>query len=102
MAGGNLTQEEFLGMSREEQNARYRELSEKDKFKARLMDVSEKEVFIPCNYCSHYRGFGKCEAYPDKIPKEVMHCIMDDESYKCSDRISYDNMGHKWKDNIDR
>ena len=64
-----------------------------------MMDVSTREVFIPCNYCSHYRGFGKCDAYPEDIPRDVMKKIMEDETYPCSDGVRYENMGHKWKYN---
>lgn len=26
----------------------------------------------PCDTCTHYRGNGKCEAFPDQIPLEIL------------------------------
>ncbi len=97
MAKGNLTLTEFFSMPRAEQNIRYKDLSDEDKFAARLQDVSTKEVFIPCNYCAHYHGFAECDAYPEGIPTEVMDRVMEDENFQCSRDIRYEYMGHKWK-----
>lgn len=97
MDGGSLNFDEFMAMPRKEQNVRYKDLSEHDKFRARLADVSTKEVFIPCNYCAHYRGFGKCDAYPNGTPREIVDAIMNDQDYKCSKEIHFEHMGHKWK-----
>lgn len=29
----------------------------------------------PCNFCTHYHGFGKCDAFPDWIPVAVLDDI---------------------------
>ena len=96
MAGGNLSFDEFMSMPREEQNVRYKDLSDHDKFRARLADVSVKEVFVSCNYCVHYHGFNKCDAYPDKIPRDADDLVLKNPDHKCAGKYRFEHMGHKW------
>lgn len=96
MAGGKLSFDDFMSMQRKEQNIRYKDLSDHDKFRARLADVSEKEVFIPCNYCAHYHGFAKCDAFPDGAPSGILKKLRNDSNYQCSDQYHFEHMGHKW------
>lgn len=96
MAGGKLSFDEFMSMPRKEQNVRYKDLSDHDKFRARLADVSEKEVFVPCNYCVHYHGFSRCDAYPEKIPNEVDDLVLKNPDYKCAGKYRFEHMGHSW------
>lgn len=96
MAGRTLTLKKFFQLSREEQNKRYKELSPRDQFGARQADVSEKEDFIPCNYCVHYQGFAKCKAYPERIPKEIMDSVINNNNFACSETVHYEYLGHKW------
>lgn len=39
--------------------------------------------FSNCNECDLYLGYGKCEKYPDKIPRELSlkSYVKDDYSY---------------------
>lgn len=99
MAERKLTLDEFFRLPREIQNVRYKELSDWDKFGARQADVSTKETFIPCNYCSHYHGFAKCDAYPDQIPNKVINSLKEDEAFQCSAEICYEYSGHKYGNN---
>lgn len=25
-----------------------------------------------CNTCAHYHGFGKCDAFPERIPRKIL------------------------------
>ena len=91
-----LTFEEFMKMPRKEQNVRYRDLSDHDKFRARLADVTISGPEVLCNYCAHYYGFDKCDAYPEGIPKEVDEQLVKNPEYPCSDKYKFENLGHLW------
>lgn len=71
MDGGHLTFEEFLKLSEEDRGKRYVDLSEHDKFRVRC-SMGVTSVWVPCNDCKHFLGFGRCKAYPDGITRE--HC----------------------------
>lgn len=96
MAGGKLTLKEFFALPREEQNIRYKDLSEHDKFGARQADVSWKEDFIACNYCVHYHGFAKCDAFPGGAPQGTLKKLKEDLNYQCSEKYRFEHMGHSW------
>lgn len=68
-----LTFKEFQQLSTKEKCKRYGELSDHDKFLARItMDTFGKGVDVMCNSCKHYLGFAKCKAYPDQIPGDLI------------------------------
>lgn len=85
-----LTFEEFMKMPRKEQNVRYRDLSDHDKFRARLADVTISGSEVLCNSCAHYRGYGKCDAYPENIPNAVMDEVEKDIQYQCAEGYCYE------------
>lgn len=96
MAQRNITLSEFLKLSKQERKVKYALLSEKNKFAVRQMDVSETESDIPCNCCSHYHGFSKCDCYPENIPKTVILELMKNQEYQCSEKMKFDKMDKKW------
>ena len=81
MDGRNLAREEFWRLSDEE-------LSGHDRFGVRQgMDPGVSGV--PCNRCLCYRGFAKCEAYPNGIPAEQIRALMKDSSVPCGERFHF-------------
>ena len=62
---------DFWGLSEEERKNQYQYLSDHDKFLVRI-SMNPGVVSSQCNYCRHYWGFGRCDAYPDNIPREIM------------------------------
>lgn len=34
--------------------------------------IASKPLDSGCNFCQFYYGFGKCEKYPDKIPRDIL------------------------------
>lgn len=67
MAQGDLTYKDFWKLTSEEERSRkYGELTEHDKFLIRISERSGAKS-PPCNQCRYYRGFAKCDAYPEGI-----------------------------------
>ncbi len=66
-----LSLKDFWGLSEEDRKEQYKYLSNHDKF---LVRISMDPGMVPsqCNACKHYRGFGRCDAYPDAIPQELL------------------------------
>lgn len=90
MANGNLTLKEFLKLSREEQNKRYSELSEKDKFGARQGEWQPCKTEIPCNICVNRLGVKPaCSAFPDGIPGEHICKIIEDQTLSCGNGYKF-------------
>lgn len=45
---------------------------------------------VQCNSCTHYRGFAKCDAFPDRIPRELMTIdITHDKPYEGDGGVRY-------------
>lgn len=62
---------DFWGLSEEERKNQYQYLSDHDKFQVRI-SMNPGVVSSQCNHCRHYWGFGRCDAYPDNIPREIL------------------------------
>ncbi len=87
MADGRLTLREFMKLSMEERIKRYDELSSRDQFGARMANFSV--VHVLCNDCIHYRLFGKCDAFPDRIPSKHIDAVMADPEIPCGNNLSF-------------
>lgn len=84
MDGGRLTFQEFLKLPKEEHSVRYDELSEHDKFGVRqTMDTGV--ISPPCNDCVYYRGYARCDAFPDGIESAHIGAIEKDTSTPCGE-----------------
>lgn len=92
MAKINLTLAELCKLPREEQLNRYRELSEHDKFGARQMDVGTTGPYVPCNECSHNRGDGTCDAFPEGITSDGIDKITADFGCICNTSTGFEKM----------
>lgn len=88
MDDGTLTLKEFWSLSERERCERYKELSDHDKFGVR-QQVSAP-VSVPCNDCIHYRGFAKCDAFPDGISAEHIRAVTDNQSVACAGKLKYE------------
>lgn len=77
MADRNLTFDDFLKLSEDERAARYCELSDRDKFRARCSQNSGVDR-VPCNDCKLYLGYAKCTAHPYGIPRELLLAKIED------------------------
>ena len=89
MAGGSLTLEEFWMLSEDERCKRYKDLSDHDKFGVR-QSMDPGCAGVPCNDCIHYRGFAKCDAFPDGISAEHIQAVMDDQRVVCAGNLGYE------------
>lgn len=90
MANGNLTLKEFFELSREEQNKRYSELSDRDKFGARQGDWQSSKTEIPCNTCVNRLGKNNaCRAFPNGIPGEHIRKMIKDQPYSCGNGYKF-------------
>lgn len=68
-----LTLESFFQLPIKERLIRYAELSDHDKFLVRCsMDTSSRKTHF-CNLCKHYRGDLCCDAFPNRIPRELIY-----------------------------
>ncbi len=76
-----LTFEEFVKLPIKEKCARYGELSDRDKLRARLSMDTTSRTKVMCNTCRHYLGYAKCKAYPDGIPRELIARLEHDTPY---------------------
>ena len=90
MAKRTLTLAEFCKLPREEQNRRYVELSDHDKFGARQMDVSCAGPYVPCNDCVHNHYDGTCDAFPDGTTGEAIDRVMGDINSICRGDIKFE------------
>ena len=66
-----ISLKDFWGLSEEERKNQYQYLSNHDKFSVRIL-MNPGVISSQCNNCKHYQGFGKCDAYPDNIPREII------------------------------
>ncbi|MFR8011248.1 MAG: hypothetical protein ACLU8W_05750 [Clostridia bacterium] len=66
-----LTFDEFMRLSESDRLERYDELSDNDKFKARLTQAPAIR-HVMCNDCVHYHKDATCDAFPDGIPKGII------------------------------
>lgn len=82
MADGNLTFEAFLKLSIAERCERYKDLSDHDKFRVRL-SMDPGAISPPCNRCKYYRGYAKCDAFPDGITSEQIGAVEEDQAVSC-------------------
>lgn len=87
---GTLTLAEFCKLPREEQNRRYAELSDHDKFGARQMDVSCTGPYVPCNDCVHDHRDGTCDAFPEGLLQGTLKRVMKDINSICRDGIKFE------------
>ncbi|MCH5190281.1 MAG: hypothetical protein J1F37_06935 [Oscillospiraceae bacterium] len=90
MTNGNLTLKEFFKLTREEQNKRYSELSDRDKFGARQGDWQPSKIDIPCNTCVNRLGVKPaCNAFPNGIPDEHINKMIKDPKYYCGNGYKF-------------
>ena len=48
-------------------------------------------IFSQCNGCLHYKGFGKCVAFPDNIPEEIIrNKVKHDKGYTPETTVYYE------------
>ena len=66
-----ISLKDFWKLSEEERGIQYQYLSEHDKFLVRT-SMNPGAIASQCKTCKHYRGFGKCDAFPDNIPHEII------------------------------
>ena len=92
MVKRNLTLAEFCKLSGEEQMYQYKDLSEREKFGARQMDVSTTGPYVPCNDCSHNRGNGTCDAFPEGITSEGIDKVTADFACICNADTGFEKM----------
>ena len=90
MADGSITFHEFLKLSMEERCVRYADLSEHDKFLARISFPPATDDILPCNYCKHYHGFAKCDAFPNGISREQILRVEENRNTICKDDIKFE------------
>lgn len=76
----SISLKEFWSLTEEERGERYRDLTDHDKFLVRI-SMDPGVVDSQCNFCRHYHGFGKCDAYPDGIPRPLLFDIRHDQDY---------------------
>lgn len=90
MANGNLTLKEFFELPREEQNKRYSELSDRDKFGARQGDWQPSKIDIPCNTCANRLGVEPaCRAFPNGISGEHISKLIKDQNHSCGNGYKF-------------
>lgn len=89
MAGRNLTFEEWTKLSEYERGERYKDLSDKDKFRVRI-SMNPGARSVRCNSCCHYRGFAKCAAFPSGISKTHIDAIDRDPTIQCGNGLHYE------------
>lgn len=90
MVNGDLTLKEFFKLSREEQNRRYSELSDRDKFGARQGEWQPSKTDIPCNTCVNRLGIKPaCRAFPNGIPSEHIRKIIKDQTHSCGNGYKF-------------
>jgi len=85
MADGTLSFEEFCKLLTEaERCQRYTELSDHDKFRARISMPPGPGVWVPCNDCAH-RIVGKpaCKAHPEGLTADHIRSVMEDPTIEC-------------------
>ena len=92
MAGGSLTFKEWLELSEFERGARYKDLSNADKFRVRI-SMDPGATSVRCNGCQHYQGFAKCAAFPAGIPKAHIDAVDRDPSVTCGYGLGYVEKG---------
>ena len=89
MADRNLTIEEFRTLATEaEKCRRYGDLSDHDKFLARI-SMDPGTISPPCNRCKHYLGYGKCEAFRDGFTADHVRAVMEDQTIDCGNGFRY-------------
>lgn len=88
MYGRDLTLKEFWKLSEEERRKRYKDLSDHDKFGVR-QGMLPGTRSIPCNDCIHYRGYARCDAYPEGISADHIQTVMDDQDASCGSEFKY-------------
>lgn len=90
MADGTLSFEEFCKLPTEEERCnRYVELSDHDKFRARI-SMNPSAISPPCNICRYYFGFAKCEAFPGGISAEHISAVMQDKTIDCGNGFHFE------------
>jgi hypothetical protein len=90
MADGNLTLKEFMKLPLEEKVKRYRELSSRDQFGARMADVTPRSVVVMlCSYCIYNHKDGTCDAFPDGIPSKHMGSVTENPETPCGNNLSF-------------
>ncbi len=66
-----MTLNEFWALPENERGKAYQNLSSHDRFLVRV-SMAPGEIPCQCNSCRHHRGFGKCDAFPAGIPKDIL------------------------------
>lgn len=89
MADRTLTFAEFRKLPHEERLKRYAELSNHDKFLARCSQDTGVRTLL-CSLCDHYRGFAKCDAFPDGISGEHMDKVEVEPAFECAPGIRFE------------
>ena len=84
MADRNLTAREFWQLPPGERMKRYGELSEHEAFLARISDP-HLPISPPCNRCRYYKGYAKCDVYPDGIPSDQIDAVMENQTIECGE-----------------
>ena len=88
MAERILTFEDWKKLSEKEKGERYKELSDKDKFRIRI-SMNPGVHSMRCNSCQHYFGNAKCIAFPNGIPKKHMNNVDQNISVSCGNNLCY-------------
>lgn len=88
----NLTLREFWKLTEKERCERYKDLSDRDKFAVR--QGTDCAVSVPCNICAHYRGYAKCDAFPDGINVSHIQAIIDDQTISCGTEFHFKKINH--------
>lgn len=94
MDEGALTFEDFIRLPSEEQCERYVELSDHDKFRARISQPPAVG-YVMCNDCVHYHKDVTCDAFPDGIPREIIIRGEHDTPFPGDNGIRFEP-GQKW------
>lgn len=90
----DLTFEEFKHLSQQEQQERYKDLSEHDRFRARISQPSALGHIV-CNDCIHYHKDATCDAFSNGIPKEIFDRGEHDTPFPGDNGIRF-KPGLKW------
>lgn len=102
MDKASITINEFRKLKNPEDRAEgYALLSDHDRFLARITEPM-KPMDVICNSCSHYRGFGECDAYPDGIRGSHISKVEEDLTVECGDGFRYEKAKIRWSHRKDK
>lgn len=80
----NISFKDFCKLSEIERAKRYKDLTDEDKFRARMSMVSGSKTVIPCNICKHrIHGKPACAAFPNGINQSHLKALIKDQEISC-------------------